>query len=240
LPSKSSCSHCQQSAGTYRCRDCFGSEYWCDACCVSAHTNHPFHRIDRWNGNFFEKSDLLTHRLPLDLCHYPDACPLIPLNYETQMSDLDISDDGDEYADGHPPSEPSASTTHSGSRSYLIIVSSTGIFRRSIRWCHCAKSPAQYVQLLLRAKLFPASFKNPKTAFTFEVLDHFRLDALECKTAVMNFMSKLQRMTNEAFPSCVPVSLPIIRILYRFTIQGRTATESYSEFQENGGIFTIE
>jgi hypothetical protein len=60
---------------------------------------------------------------------------------------------------------------------------------------------------LLRAKLFPASFIHPETAFTFDVLDHFRIDALECKTAAMNFMSKIARISNEAFPATVPVGL---------------------------------
>jgi len=207
LPSKTLCSNCQQSTGTHRCQDCFNFNLWCSACCVSTHTNLPFHRIQMWNGRFFERSDLLTTQLTLDLRHYPDNCPS---NAETQpMFDLDLSDEADEFEDGDPPSEPSGFTTHSGSRSNLIIVSSAGIFRRSVRWCHCAKSPDKYLELLLRAKLFPASFKNPKTAFTFEVLDHFRVDALECKTAAMNFMSKIQRITDEAFPSRVPVSLPI-------------------------------
>jgi hypothetical protein len=62
---------------------------------------------------------------------------------------------------------------------------------------------------LVRAKLFPASFKHPETAFTFEVLDHFHIDALECKTAAMNFMSKIVRISNEAFPGKVPVRQPI-------------------------------
>src|SRR6202050_2530441 len=104
--------------------------------------------------------------------------------------------------------------THSRSRSDLTVVSSTGIFKCSVRWCNCTKSPDQYVQLLLCAKLFPASFKNPKTAFTFEVLDHFQINALECKTAAMNFMSKLVRITNEVFPSRVPVSGPIDRMMF--------------------------
>src|SRR6202050_1550371 len=121
------------------------------------------------------------------------------------MFDVDISDDGDELPEGYQPSAASESTQF-GSRSNLVIVTSTSIFTRSVRWCHCAKSPDQYVQLLLCAKLFPASFKNPKTAFTFEVLDHFRVDALECKTMAMNFMSKLVQITNEVFPSQVPVS----------------------------------
>jgi hypothetical protein len=223
FPSKSICSHCQQSAGAYRCRDCFGSGLWCDACCVSAHAHVPFHRVDRWNGKCFERSDLLTHWLTIDLCHYPDDCPSTPPNAETQMMfDPDMSDEADDadevsdayLADRHQHSGTSTSTTHPGYRSKLTIVSSTGIFKRWIRWCHCAKSSEQYVQLLLRAKLFPASFKNPKTAFTFEVLDHFRLDALECNTAAMNFMSKIRRITDEAFPSRVPVSCPMHRIMF--------------------------
>lgn len=126
------------------------------------------------------------------------------------MFDLDVSDGAEGIDDGYQPSEPSEPTAHSKYRSDLTIVSSTGIFTRSVRWCTCTKSPDQRVELLLRAKLFPASFKNPKTAFTFEVLDHFQIDALECKTAAMNFMSKLGRITNEAFPSRVPVSGPMI------------------------------
>jgi len=169
-----------------------------------------------WNGRFFEQSDLLTRELTLDLNHYPDNCPSIHASTETDIPfDLDLSDASDEFADGPQPLADSDPTTRFGSKSNLIIISSTGIFRRSIRWCRCAKSPRQYTQLLLRAKLFPASFKNPKTAFTFEVLDHFRLDSLECKTAAMNFMSKLCRITDEAFPSQVPVSCPIHRNIFR-------------------------
>ena len=218
FPTRSSCSNCQQSTGMYRCRDCFGSGLWCSACCVSTHAHVPFHRIQMWNGTFFEMSDLLTHQLTIDLCHFPDDCHSIPLNSETHtIFDPESPDEADEFLDGHLPdgdqsAGTSGSTTHSGSRSKLTIVSSTGIFTRWIRWCHCAKSADQYVQLLLRAKLFPASFKNPKTAFTFEVLDHFRLDALECHTAAMNFMSKIGRITDEVFPSRVPVSGPMHRI----------------------------
>jgi len=174
-----------------------------------------------WNGTFFQRSDLLTHQLTINLCHDPNDCPSISPTVRTQgVFDPDISDEADEadelsdgyLVDGHRHSEMSGSTAYAGNRSRLIIVSSTGIFKRWIRWCHCAKSSDQYVQLLLRAKLFPASFKNPKTAFTFEVLDHFRLDALECNTAAMNFMSKIRRITDEAFPSRVPVSYPMRRI----------------------------
>ena len=118
----------------------------------------------------------------------------------------DIPDAGDELPDESEPQGLADWKANSQSQSYLIILSSTGILRQSVRWCHCMTSSDQYVQLL-HAKLFPASFKNPKTMFTFEVLDHFRLDALECKMATMNFMSKIQWITNEAFSSDVLVNI---------------------------------
>ena len=188
-----------------------------------------------WNEHFFERSDILAHDLTLNLSHYPDDCPSIPLDTDGQtLFDTEVSDEADEFV------EHSESTPHFGSRSNLIIISSTGIFQRSVRWCHCAKKTDQYVQLLLRARLFPASFKNPKTAFTFEVLDHFLIDSLECKTAAMNFMSKIRRMTNEAFPSCVPVRFPMYRTgLQTLIIRYRTATVNCFGSLESGGIFTI-
>ncbi|KAI6102310.1 hypothetical protein EV401DRAFT_1893973 [Pisolithus croceorrhizus] len=51
-----------------------------------------------------------------------------------------------------------------------------------------------------RQRLFPASISKPKTAFTFDVLDHFLVHALECKTSAMSFYQKLKRFTNNAFP----------------------------------------
>ena len=209
--SQSSCSLCQQSSGSYRCQDCFKSTLVCAPCCISTHAQLPFHRIRMWNGCFFERTDLLTRALSLDLRHYPDDCPASSISTDTQMmDDLNISDQDDNFADEDQPTE-SEQTMHTGSRSELIIVSSNGIFKRSVRWCQCATNSNHYVQLLLHAKLFPASFKNPKTAFTFEVLDHFWIDALECKTAAMNFMNKLQRISDEAFPSRVPVRGTISR-----------------------------
>ena len=88
------------------------------------------------------------------------------------LDSLDIPDAGYTLPDESEPQEPADWRTNSQSQSNLIIVSSTGIFKHTVRWCHCMTSLDQYVQLLC-AKPFPASFKNPKTMFTFEVLDHF-------------------------------------------------------------------
>lgn len=200
------CVECNQSPGTYCCWDCFGSIIWCNPCCVSSHINHPFHCVEMWNGSFFQKSDILQRQLTIHIPHHLDACSTVPnINHTNNISDFNISKGGEESV--NQPMDPYAqgSGTHFQSKSKLIIVSSNGIFNWSVHWCHCIRSPDLFAQNLICAKLFPASFKNPQTVFTFEVLDHFRVDALECKLAAMNFMSKIQCITDEAFPSCVPV-----------------------------------
>jgi hypothetical protein len=136
--------------------------------------------------------------------HTHDCASLSQETGNTLESDADLSDDDDDDDDDAELPSFFPSGQNRSSRSNLIIVSSTGIFKRSVKWCRCANTPDPYIQLM-RFKLFPASFEHPETAFTFDVLDHFRVDALECKTAAMNFMSKIVRISNEAFPSEVPV-----------------------------------
>lgn len=203
-PRNSTCTMCNSTAGVYRCKDCFLHHFLCGACCVSAHNASPFHRIQRFNGDYFERYDLDDLGLALDLREHTHECISAPQDMSNTLgSDHNLSeDDGDnnELPAFFPPRR------NRSTRSKLIIVSSTGIFKRSVTWCTCANSPEPYIQLL-RASLFPGSFVHPETAFTFDVLDHFRIDALECKTAAMNFMSKIVRISNEAFPSEVPVRI---------------------------------
>ena len=192
----------------YRCRDCFKSPLFCNSCCVSSHATSPFHRVQMFNGCYYIDQLGLT----LDVRQHPGDCVAISKDMErTFESDCDLSDNDDtpgyqRYRQG--TAKHGRGFTHHLAGSHLTIVSSTGIFRRAVKWCQCANCPDAYVQLLC-AKLFPASFQRPATAFTFEVLDHFRLDALECKTAAMNFMCKIARISNEAFPDDVPVCIPI-------------------------------
>ncbi|KAF8463729.1 hypothetical protein DFH94DRAFT_796350 [Russula ochroleuca] len=82
-------------------------------------------------------------------------------------------------------------------------VHTTGVFKHKVRWCQCQSAPKKTVQLF-QPQLFPASHLQPETAFTFDVLDHFHIDAMECKTAAASFIKKLCRLTNNAFPHVVP------------------------------------
>ena len=134
---------------------------------------------------------------------------------DNDHSEDDNNDSGPSLAvPGYDESQGSFINDRNGDRrpSNLIIVSSTGIFKRKVKWCCCPNGPEPFVQLL-RYKLFPASFKRPETAFTYEVLDHFHLDALECKTAAMNFMSKIVCVSNEAFPGIIPVRISVYLML---------------------------
>ena len=58
---------------------------------------------------------------------------------------------------------------------------------------------------LIQFGMFPSSYKQIETAFTFSVLDDFLTDNLECKTTAQQYYSKLQSITNCMFPGSVSV-----------------------------------
>jgi hypothetical protein len=93
---------------------------------------------------------------------------------------------------------------HEGNPIFTVIDRS-GVHEIGINWCCCPEAPKRDMQLMM-AGLFPATFRNPRTAFTFRVLEEFHLDNLECKTTPSQFFSRLRRLTNDEFPNTVPVS----------------------------------
>jgi hypothetical protein len=86
----------------------------------------------------------------------------------------------------------------------ITVVNQTGVFDMEILYCICPNAGARDEQLL-QSTLFPSSFKQIETAFTFSVLDDFLTDNLECKTTAQQYYSKLQSITNRMFPDHVPV-----------------------------------
>jgi hypothetical protein len=89
----------------------------------------------------------------------------------------------------------------------LIVVDRSGIFDVEMLFCVCSEQDDKDEQVL-RSGLFPATFKNIKTLFTFSVLDDFLKDNLECKTTAQQYYSKLQSTTSRMFPNIVPVCYP--------------------------------
>jgi hypothetical protein len=90
------------------------------------------------------------------------------------------------------------------SNQVITVIDRSGVHEIGVRWCCCLNAPKRDMQLMA-AGLFPATFRSPKTAFTFRVLEEFHLDNLECKTTSSQFFSRLRRLTSDEFPNTVPV-----------------------------------
>ncbi|KAG6325885.1 hypothetical protein ID866_13204, partial [Astraeus odoratus] len=56
-----------------------------------------------------------------------------------------------------------------------------------------------YIQLL-QAGPYPASQKSPCMVFTFQVLDDFRIENLECKIPAFDYSQKLRTIAYLTFP----------------------------------------
>ncbi|KAL4077923.1 hypothetical protein J3A83DRAFT_4356717 [Scleroderma citrinum] len=72
-----------------------------------------------------------------------------------------------------------------------------------VMYCNCQGSEDSHIQLMM-AGLFPVTTKEPRTVFTFQVLNDFIRDNVECGTLAMNYYSKLHQITSNAFPHLVP------------------------------------
>lgn len=89
---------------------------------------------------------------------------------------------------------------------YFTIVDVSGIHYMEINNCVCPNADAFHIQLL-RSRLFPSTIDNPRTVFSFAVLDGFVLDNVECGTSASNYFNKLRRITTAVFPNKLPVHI---------------------------------
>ncbi|OJA21364.1 hypothetical protein AZE42_13608, partial [Rhizopogon vesiculosus] len=62
---------CGAATPLFRCHDCFGTQMFCHECMLNSHTYNPLHRIDMWNGSFFQCTTLKQMGLCVQLGHHP-------------------------------------------------------------------------------------------------------------------------------------------------------------------------
>lgn len=173
------CQVCHQVTANIRCLSCQTGYMWCGPCAVTSHIRNPFHRIQQWTGRFYDNITLRDLGYVFNLGHNGAPC-------SNNMSEYG----GDWFCDK------------------FAVVHSTGIFVHRLRWCRCNDASLEDRHLqLLRSRIFPSTVIRPQTGFTFDVLDHFLIDALECKTSARSFYQKICRFSNNAFPDSLPVSL---------------------------------
>ena len=98
-------------------------------------------------------------------------------------------------------------TFHHGGK-VVIIIHTNSIHHLPVHFCKCEGKSSEEIQLL-HMGLFPSTYKDVQTVFTMELLDNYLLQNLECKTSTTHYYSKLWCTTSKAFPSSVPVTLPI-------------------------------
>ncbi|KAG1746445.1 hypothetical protein EDB19DRAFT_1894208 [Suillus lakei] len=64
--------HCfcgSNESPVYRCKDCHGAEAVCHQCILHIHQRQPYHRIEYWNGHFFQTTSLKSLGLRIQLGH---------------------------------------------------------------------------------------------------------------------------------------------------------------------------
>lgn len=222
-PKDRHCSACSIADGLWRCKNCFGTPSYCTRCCHETHQKLPFHRVERWTGTYYTPAWLVDVGIKINLGHGGLECPCDG-HHDIGEADPDISATDDWFFDGEEDdfedrlilqSFPSEVPMHldKDRETSMVIVDSSGFHRMVVRWCSCPGRKRPDLQLLEEG-LYPTTSKQPQTAFTFQVLDDFLVDNVECKTACLNFHKKLQRLTCAAFPHTVPVCV----ICYRTVI----------------------
>ncbi|KAK6992405.1 hypothetical protein R3P38DRAFT_2570469 [Favolaschia claudopus] len=92
-----------------------------------------------------------------------------------------------------------------GSRKFTIVHHS-GVHATRVAFCGCHENPPNKTRQLMRARLFPATMKETKSAFTFTVLKECHLHNLESKKASYNYMGALRRLTDNSFTADDPYS----------------------------------
>jgi hypothetical protein len=86
----------------------------------------------------------------------------------------------------------------------FTIVDTNGVHATRLMFCGCGVQDTKIKQLM-RARLFPATTREPRTAFTFKTLQEFHIHTLESKKAAYDYLEALRRLTDNAFTTDVPV-----------------------------------
>ena len=327
-PCQMRCQHCGFGKAVWRCLDCVSGRTLCVLCCCDLHQYQIFHRVERWNGRFYQKGALWQVGVKLYVGHRGDPCPStiadktkeihlrkavddvlhnIPSNLDLQpqailegllkavdsegsnfsdhemlnkvanalsqtpdsllmrlraslqaaehyadeveavscaeaaiaetegptvlgnestTQDLPLPENPDEeiWEDEAPEGQqkgplprilPRAPTSDTAGNLFLTLVDTSGFHKLLVVWCTCKGQHLDRDLQLLDLRLFPASFVDIKTVFSFRVLDDYWTNNLECKASAYQYHQKLKRTTSYAFPSLVPNRYAELRRLSR-------------------------
>ncbi|KIK73824.1 hypothetical protein PAXRUDRAFT_177400 [Paxillus rubicundulus Ve08.2h10] len=198
----------------YRCLGCFSQPLFCTQCCRKQHYMLPFHRIKQWTGTFFEDLSLCLAGMVLHLGHCGQPCPSgVPEGMGQHANRVPFHVDDREWSMEELDDVPPFLWVPQGGNQ-LTLVDMTSVHLLQVHYCICPTSQQFHMQLL-ELGLLSATIDQPKTAFSFSVLNDFIHNNLECGTSTSNYYNKLQRITSNVFPHLMPVSASAVCLFMR-------------------------
>ncbi|KAI0643312.1 hypothetical protein C8Q79DRAFT_915187, partial [Trametes meyenii] len=159
-----------------RCADCHGFPHLCNPCALRTHEHNPFHRLWRWDveKGFWDKVSTAEVGVRLYGGRHGRPCP------QTTRDPREI-----------------------------VVGHEHGLTKINFVFCECPIKPGAREQLyddayqLLERGLFPASWKEPRSAFTLSLMKSFNLLSLQTHCSAQDFYQYLRRMTDNVAPDSV-------------------------------------
>lgn len=225
------CSSCGVEEVHWRCLTCHGRPRFCSSCCRAVHRKSPFHHVERWNGNSYQRGWLWQAGVIVCLGHNGDLCP----SYSKSMEALEsraMHLEG--YHDYNPPDHRNDPTYGAkpgiedlGDGRFVTFVHLNGYHHLPVYPCKCER--ASFIpedEQFLDAGYFPATWAKVSTVFSLELLDDFHLTRVEAKMSTENYCDILRRKTNWAFPDKTPVRCPSCNTRHELIAGSRTGIEN--------------
>ncbi|KAI0668291.1 hypothetical protein C8Q78DRAFT_1071556 [Trametes maxima] len=156
--------------------NCHGFPRLCGRCALRAHEHNPFHRLWRWDveKGFWDKMSTAVLGVRLYGGRHGKPCP------QTTRDPREI-----------------------------VVGHEQGLTKIQFVFCECPIKPGAKEQLyedayqLLERGLFPASWKEPRLAFTLSLMKSFNLLSLQTHCSAQDFYQYLRRMTDNIAPDTV-------------------------------------
>lgn len=162
------------------------------------------------NASLAESAERESEHSP-DPSHFPfestsDLPPIVDLEED------DWEDENDIFG-VNPRIIPHMPTIDNLGNKFAVIVHRDGYHHLPVVPCSCSDSAPDHQFLDLN--LYPSTYLNIKTLFTFDVLNDQRWDNLECKTSYYQYHQKLRRVTSPSCPKLAPNRLVELRRVAR-------------------------
>lgn len=168
-PTEQSANSERTSRSLYHCVDCTTHKYYCRKCIVSLHRDNAFHRISEWGPNFDHKK----------------RTSLAELGLEMELV----------HSDGTP-------CNCKGKRKKIRVLHTNGMQEIWVRPCE-RKGVGNPIEARLAQysanRLFPATHNDPKTVFTFAVLNMFDVFNLQSAIKIKQFLDGVLQLAPESY-----------------------------------------